>query len=402
MTQLDVHLWWQGTTVRVGTAHGTVRRGVLTTRFLYDGSWLARPDAWSISPDLPLAAGQATTNGLPGAFADSVPDRWGRNLIDRHHRIRRRAARDTPRTLTELDYLTAVSDMTRQGALRFTEPDATVHLQPGGEVPTLVSLPSLLHAARQAAIDDDEDAVKLLLDAGTASLGGARPKASVAVGDRLLIAKFAHPSDSWNVVAWEATALDLASQCGINTPTHRLVHLGEHAVLLVGRFDRLGGDRVPYISATTLAGSRDGDDADYLDVAEAITDHGSRVRHDLHELFRRIAFSLTVHNVDDHLRNHGFLRRGSGWELAPVFDVNPHPEPGARRITSVAGATRRDDARAALVESAEWFDLTRDQGAAVVASVWTAARSWREVAALHGVSSAELTRFAAVLDDPSL
>lgn len=400
MNQLDVHVDWSGTTARVGTAYFTVRRGALTTRVVYDATWLGRSDAWSISPDLPITVGQATTNGLPGAFADAAPDRWGRNLIDRHHRTLHRDPRGAARTLTDVDYLIGVSDITRQGALRFTEPGGTVHLQPGGDVPKLVSLPTLLDAAGRAAADDDDEAVKVLLDAGTGSLGGARPKASVSDSDRLMIAKFPHPGDPWDVMAWEATALDLAAASGLDTPPHRLVHLGAHAVLLVERFDRAGSERVPYISAMSLVGVTDGSDADYLDVAEAITDHSGRVRHDLRELFRRIAFSLVVNNVDDHLRNHGFLRRGAGWQLAPVFDVNPNAEPSSRRMTSVAGATSRDEACVALIESAEWFDLRPDDAAEVVASVWETTRNWREVAARHGVPTGQLNRFAALLDSP--
>lgn len=104
----------------------------------------------------------------------------------------------------------------------------------------------------------------------------------------------------------------------------------------------------------TLVGRWEGVSADYLDVAEARTEHGARPRADLHERFRRIALSTVINNVDDHLRNHGFLRRGSGRELAPVFDVNPHPDPGVARGTSIAGATRRDEASQALIGTADW------------------------------------------------
>lgn len=399
MNQIHVHVDVGGTTTLVGTAYVTVRRNTLSTRFVYDLGWLASPGAWSISPDLPVHHGQATTSGLPGAFADSAPDRWGRTLIEKRHRTRHRIERTTPRSLTDVDFLLGVSDTTRQGALRFTDPDdPDTFLQPGTEVPKLIALPSLLHAARQVAGDDD-DAVQLLLDAGTGSLGGARPKASVADGDRLLIAKFPHPGDTWNVMAWEATALDLAASCGIDTPPHRLVRIGENAVLLVERFDRRGTERLPYVSAMTLVGSTDGDHSDYLDVAEAITDHGSRVRHDLHELFRRIAFSLTVNNTDDHLRNHGLLRAGNGWQLAPVFDVNPNPDPGATRMTSIAGATGRADARSALIDAAEWFDLTRDRAADVFDTIRRRTRNWRDIAGRHGVGSRELATFATTLDD---
>lgn len=82
----------------------------------------------------------------------------------------------------------------------------------------LIHLPKLLHAADAAARDDTSDfqAVKTLLAAGTGSLGVARPQASVLDNDgHQLIAKFPHPSDAWDVMAWEATALDLAGSAGV-------------------------------------------------------------------------------------------------------------------------------------------------------------------------------------------
>jgi serine/threonine-protein kinase HipA len=75
----------------------------------------------------------------------------------------------------------------------------------------------------------------------------------------------------------------------------------------------------------TLLGRSDGDEApaSYLDLAEVIARHGAHPARDLEELWRRIAFNVCVSNVDDHLRNHGFLLGESGWSLAPAYDMNP-------------------------------------------------------------------------------
>lgn len=82
-----------------------------------------------------------------------------------------------------------------------------------------------MHAANAVARDEPNNmaAIKTLLDAGTGSLGGARPKASVKDGDRLLIAKFPHHADEWSVIAWEKTALDLAEDAGIVVPRRQMV-----------------------------------------------------------------------------------------------------------------------------------------------------------------------------------
>lgn len=113
-----------------------------------------------------------------------------------------------------------MSDETRQGELRL-KTDAHEEFQhPAPEVPKLIALPTLLHAANSVARDapDSMEAIKTLLDAGTGSLGGARPKASVRDGAQLLIAKFPHHADGWDVMAWEKTALDLAEEAGIAVP----------------------------------------------------------------------------------------------------------------------------------------------------------------------------------------
>ena len=163
----------------------------------------------------------STVPGLPGCFQDCSPDRWGRNLIEK--RLRAFALREGTgqRTLTDVDYLLGVADLTRQGALRLRHGSDSVpsgpFIDPDTVVPKLLELPRLLAAADAVARDpDDQTAVKDLLDAGSGSLGGARPKASVREGERLMIAKFPHRDDTWDVMAWEATALDLAEGADIS------------------------------------------------------------------------------------------------------------------------------------------------------------------------------------------
>jgi serine/threonine-protein kinase HipA len=61
---------------------------------------------------------------------------------------------------------------------------------------------------------------------------------------------------------------------------------------------------------------------------DAIRVHGANAQADIEELWRRIAFLILITNVDDHLRNHGFLHENREfWRLSPAFDINPSPEP---------------------------------------------------------------------------
>lgn len=199
-------------------------------------------------------------------------------------------------------------------------------------------------------------------------------------------------------MAWEMTALDLADRCRIEVPPRSLVEIGGRSVLVVERFDRAGSSRVPYASARTLIGGTDRQSADYLEIAEALGVLGFAPAHDLTALFRRIAFSIAIHNTDDHLRNHGFLHRGSGWTLAPVFDVNPDPSPNAERVTSIGWTTSLADEVRALLTSCDYFGMTPEGARAVWHEVRAAVSTWRAVAASHGISRTERQMFAPVLD----
>ncbi len=269
-------------------------------------------------------------------------------------------------------------------------------------MPKLISLPELLNSVDRVTKDgDDMAAVKALLKAGSGSLGGARTKASVQGDDgSLLIAKFPHRDDEGDVMAWEKCALDLAEASGIQAPTRRLTTVGARRVLLLRRFDRrVDTSRVGYMSAMTLLNRQDGDEGDCLDIAEAIPEVGANVNQDLCELYRRIAFNVAIHDTDDHLRNHGFLRAPGGWRLSPVFDVNPNPEPGRPRVTSIGGATDLDDEAEALWDIAGDFRLGEDEARAVIGDVVDAMKQWREVALRNNIAARDQDRFEGVLTD---
>ena len=386
----------EGLDLRAGTAFIQERRGTVSTTFTYDSDFQSDHRGFAISPDLPLSGARHHVVGLPGTFSDSAPDRWGRNLIDKRARGQARREGQPAPSVSEVDYLLGVSDLTRQGALRFAVGDGPF-LAAETAVPQLIELPRLLQAADEVTNDSDSGlaAVKTLLDAGTGSLGGARPKASVRAGDRLLIAKFPHPGDTWDVMAWEKTALDLADRAGIPVPVRQLVTVDGRHALLLERFDRDESRRVAYMSAMSLVGGRDGGSFDFLEVAEALAAQGAAVKMDLAQLWRRIAFSLAINNTDNHLRNHGFLHGRGGWLLAPAFDLNPNPDTQAEPVTSIGFATGpRTGQMEALLASAPDFRLTPQAASAVAGDVAAAVRHWRAVAIANSVSKPECDLFA--------
>lgn len=380
----------------VGTAHFTRQRGRISTTFIYDTEFLSG-NGIPIDPALPLVSGAQHQNGLVRAFADSAPDRWGRGPIDKAERARAYDEGRAPRRLDDLDYLLGVSDDTRQGALRFRHRGRVEFLGPRSTVPRLVSLPALLNASDAVTSDDDPSAaVKQLLDTGTTGLGGARPKASVRLEDgSLAIAKFPHSSDGWDVMAWEATALDLLERVGIRTPQRRLTTVGERSVLILRRFDRTPrGHRVGYISAMTALGASDGDHRDYADIAEAVRDLSLSPRQDHLELFDRVVAGVALGNTDDHLCNHGFLTDGTAWTLSPTFDVNPNPDLHELRSTSIMGADGFPDEVEALMAFAEECGLTKASARERISRATSSLCSWRDRARTHGIPAREVTMMA--------
>lgn len=332
--------------------------------------------------------------GLVRAFSDSAPDRWGRNLIEKAERTRAREGSRTPRRLDDLDFLLGISDDTRQGALRFRLLGHEEFLGKPSRVPQLISSPELLNASDALASDvDPSRAVKQLLDTGTTGLGGARPKASVRLEDgSLAIAKFPHSSDEWDVMAWEATTLDLLEAAGIRVPQRRLTRVGERSVLILRRFDRTdAGARLGYISAMTATGSADGEHRDYADIAEAMRDISRSPRQDHHELYRRIIVSVALGNTDDHLRNHGFLADHGSWTLSPVFDVNPTPDSTRTRSTSIAGADAQSEEVEGLLALAQDCSLSLRAARERMSHVAAALVTWRDQARKNKIAEREIT-----------
>lgn len=396
MTTIDVFIDREGGPAVVGQAHVTRQRGQVSTTFLYDPGYLAGGGT-SIDPALPLVTGAQYQQGLVRAFADSAPDRWGRNLIEKAERARARSEGRAPRSLDDLDFLLGVSDDTRQGALRFRLAGETGFSGPPSTVPQLVSLPELLRASDALVADEDpRGAIKQLLDTGTTGLGGARPKASVRLEDgALAIAKFPHGSDRWDVMAWEATALDLLDDAGLRTPSRRLTAVGERSVLLLRRFDRaVEGPRIGYISAMTALGAADGEHRDYGELADAMRDLSNDLVGDHHELFGRVVASVALGNTDDHLRNHGLLAAHRFWVLSPAFDVNPNPDLWQRRSTSIMGADSIENEADALLDLAASCSLTLVEARERMRAVADAIADWRERARRNGVREREISLFA--------
>lgn len=396
--KLDVFLDQGDKTLEVGVAY--VHRGSreLSTTFSYAPDFVANPRAFALEPDLPLTLGALHVQGIPRSFADSAPDRWGRNLIERSLVLAHQGA--LPRALDDLDFLLGVSDSTRHGALRFHRDGEFQASSP--TPPPQLDLLALAVAAKSVESDQGSKAVLTLLDAGSHSLGGARPKASVLLsGGKLGIAKFSATGDHYQVIALEALAHDMAEAMGITTVWRELVRVADQDVLVLERFDRHGSHRIPYVSSVTLLGKRDHEVSDYVELQGVVRAHSPTPHKDVRELFDRVVLSVLLHNTDDHLRNHGFLRAPSGWAPSPIFDVNPTLEPTATRATSIAGAVRVDDEPEGVLELAARCGLSAAMTRARIEQAVAVATGVKKMASRLGIDRASTDLLADLVAERS-
>ena len=405
-----VYIDLNGVPCLVGRLWVRTRRNKDSATFEYDARWLEHRERFPLEPALTLGPGPFhTAADMPmfGAIGDSAPDRWGRALMRRMERRRAEREKHTPRTLQEIDYLLLVDDEARQGALRFAGREGGPFLREAGakRTPPLIELPELLSAAERVTDDKDtEEDLRLLLAPGS-SLGGARPKASVRDKDgHLAIAKFPCRDDDYNTVLWEAVALELARKAGIPVPNARIETVGDKPVLVLRRFDRRDGQRIPFLSSMSMLDARDNETRSYMEIADALRQHGAASKGDIRELWRRIVLNVLISNTDDHLRNHGFLYSGpTGWRLSPAYDLNPVPVDVKPRILTTA--INEDDNTASLdvaMSVAPYFELDNARARADAAAVARAVATWREEAVRHGLAKAEIARMASAFEHADL
>ncbi|MBQ7352722.1 MAG: type II toxin-antitoxin system HipA family toxin [Clostridia bacterium] len=394
--------WSSHSPRKIGTLFIDSIRGNEHSSFQFDPAFLT--DAITsqmliIDPDLSLIKGrQFPAHGKSsfGIFSDSSPDRWGRLLMERREKLNADKEDRKPSKLLDSDYLLGVFDESRMGALRFALEDGGPFLSDDKETaaPPWATLRTLEQASRE--FEKDENALidkwlNQLLRPGS-SLGGARPKATIQDPDgNLWIAKFPSRKDTSNIGAWEKVAHELARLCGLNVPESKLEKFSTlGSTFLVKRFDRGGHNRVHFASAMTMLGKQDGDhDASYLDIVDFIKAYGTNVKTDLIELWKRIVFSMAISNTDDHLRNHGFILVNGGWQLSPLYDVNPVPY-GNDLALCIDEADSSISIELAI-ETAKHYGIDEDTANKYASNILTTVKNnWEALATKYGLSRGEI------------
>ena len=356
--------------------------------FEYSKKWLENPLSISLEPTLQLGEGKYHTKNQAffGSINDSAPDRWGRTLMDRMEARKAKQENRKARKLLESDYLLMVDDQTRLGALRFTtDPNGPFLANyDKSKIPPLVELGNLMNkTARIISLEENNEDLQDIFEPGS-SLGGARPKASVKDNrGKLYIAKFPSPKDDHDVELWEYIALNLAQKTNINVPGFSLYNVSGKNVLILDRFDRSGNNRVPFLSAMSMLTAKDHETRSYLEIGEALIENSSDPKNNLRELWKRMVFNILSSNLDDHLRNHGFLfnLNKKGWELSPMYDIEPLPTEIKARFLQTS--IDLDDKNASIdlaFEVCKEFDLSLSEAKDEAQKIAKKTSRWKKVA----------------------
>ena len=348
--------------------------------------------------------------GLPGVFADALPDRFGNAVIRRYFEEQGRSGD----AMSPLQRLLYIGDRA-MGALEFHPPEDLDHA-----TEEALAVRDLVDQARRIVEGDVSVAVPEIMQVG-GSAGGARPKALI-LWDRdanRVRSGFVRPQpgeEPW-LIKFDGVTADAAGQgmrrarhpgpwgrieyvysrmakrAGIDMPDTHLLHDGGLAHFMVRRFDR----ELDRAAGTfhkqhfhSLGGLQHIDFNDqyvfsYEGYFDTIRTLGLGQR-SVNEAFRRMAFSVATVNFDDHVKNFGFLMDSAGrWRLAPAYDVTYAENDAWTRQHQMSvngkfrGITRRD-----LLEVGEMFDVP-DGGREIVAAVEEATGGWREQARDAGV-----------------
>lgn len=301
--------------------------------FEYDPDWLQT--GFSLSPlRLPFASGvhfasREPFEGLPGVFNDSLPDGWGRYLLDRYLRTRG----EQPDRFGPLDRLTWVGSR-GMGALCY-EPDAS--LEPD---PIVHDIERMAMAADLVLRDQPADDLEALFrNSGGSS--GARPKVMVSDDQGQWIVKFPGPTDPPDIGRVEYETSLMAREAGVRIPETRLF---EGRFFGTKRFDRVDGRRIHVITASGLLhADHRAPSMDYVDLGAALWTLSKDIR-EVEALVRLMRFNARIGNRDDHAKNFSFMWMDGRWSLAPAYDLVPDHGNPYGHMTSFDGSDTPTDA----------------------------------------------------------
>lgn len=300
--------------------------------FQYDKDWLR--DGFAISPfSLPLEdrvfiPKSDVFEGLFGVFSDSLPDGWGRLLVDRML-MKKGVQPYSVRSVTRL----GIVGSSGMGALEYVPELWPIEEKESYDLEQLAKECELIFQ------DKDCNNLDELFQLG-GSPGGARPKVLVRIEDAPWLVKFPSPQDEPSVGKGEYTYMRCAALCGIDVPEVRLLPSATgDGYFGVKRFDRVNGKKNHMITVSgLLETSHRIPNLDYHDLMK-LTYILTKDSRQMEELYRRMCFNVFAHNRDDHSKNFSYLYDESEkrWKLTPAYDLTYSNSVGGEHATCVNG-----------------------------------------------------------------
>jgi serine/threonine-protein kinase HipA len=376
--------------------------------FEYSRAFLEAP--LPLSPfNLPIAPGLKAApyqpfDGLHGAFNDSLPDGWGRLLLDQ--RLQKQG--NDHRALGPLDRLAYVG-ITGMGALQYV-PDKTF----GNSASSAVDLDWLANQAEQVQREvrtADIDSLQQI-QGGSA---GARPKIMIgldAAKDSIVpdygtglpaqyepwMVKFRSKSDSEEIGAEEYAYSLMSSAAGVEVPESRLLKTRNGSYFAVRRFDRLPKGRIHIHTASGLLEADHRMPAIDYDTLLRVTRVLTRDERDVRQMFRRMIFNVLAHNRDDHSKNHAFRMDPNGsWHPTPAYDVTLSDGPAGEHSLAIAGEGKNPSHDHILKVAAD-ASISKAEADEIRNAVRSAIAKWPEHASSAGLSRQRTSEIRALLE----
>jgi serine/threonine-protein kinase HipA len=390
-----------------GTIAETPEREIF---FEYAAEWLR--SGFPLSPFfLPLTPGlkreeTLVFEGLFGIFDDSIPDGWGRLLMDRFFRSKG----TLPESLSPLDRLSYVGDL-GIGAIRYHPIIPGVSASAAG----VLNLSLVAEQAERIVAGSPEEALPALYSGG-GSFGGSRPKVFVAFnpvsgqmssetiapgpGFEHWLVKFRSQGDSEDAGSVEEAYAQMARAAGVVMPPTKLFATCIGRFFGIQRFDR--GHAGVRIYTHTFGGIVHSDfrhpNRDYQEFLSVVLELTKDFRQ-VEQAFLRAAFNVLAHNRDDHVKNHAFLASPTGlWTLSPGYDITHSEGVNGEHNMTVAGNGKPGVGD--LLRLAAAAGIKQPKAKAIIASVADAIKRWPEFAENAGVSEssnkAVVASFAAI------
>ena len=355
---------------------------------------------------LPLRAGVFVCDddvfeGLFGLFGDSLPDGWGRLLLDRHF-MNSGVNYNEITPLDRLSYIGAYGT----GALSYEPIVEDTHIS----VSDQLILDDLAVASKEILKGESEEMLETLLTLGGSS-AGARPKVmvqlsedkkSIVHGAQALqsgyehwLVKFASSHDSEDIAKVEYIYSLMAKDAGIEMSETTLLESRGNHYFATKRFDRIGDARVHMHSVAGLTHS----DfrvpmLDYDDLL-ALTLHLTKDVTELYKMFRLAVFNLLAHNRDDHAKNFSFLMEGDGtWKLSPAYDLTFSYGPGGEHSTTYLGEGRSPN-KETLLALAKKHNIS--DGKKVIEEIEAAIRGFESYSKTVGLKESSMKNIKKIL-----